>query len=872
MADEIVKVIKIEAEGSEQSVKQLRQEIADLRDALLNTEKGSDQYNKSVEKLVAAQKKLNDVMAAGKDAFRTKKQELTALKNEMDNLVPGTQAYAAAFQRAADITHTLQERQEMLRYSAADLGTQMSNVVSIGSSLAAGFNAVQGVMALAGGKSEELQKTMMKLQAGIALVQGLQGLEGMTKRMKGFVAGVTEMVTHTGAAAAAVQAETTAIGANTVAQEANAVATTTATVATKAFSKALVATGIGAIVVLIGSLIAHWEDLKDMIGLSNEKLGAFTAIMDKAKEIIAGVSNVIFQYFIASVKNAITAVGTLGKVVKDLFTFNFSQLATDVKEGWQQINENTKKGLAISENYRSGAEKQRVKNAEKNARKLAEISAQELDDTIKDNEAKYGSDWKYTQDGKKLYDQYFATKLKAYKKDSKEYKDLMRQKWSYDREYQEHLNKASKAQVKQAKETTDKLLEEANKIEKRAIDSQKTELQLLEEKYKQEYDLLVQYNKDTTALTAEYEAAKKKIIEKENAETDKIVKRAQDYLKDELTILTETYEEEKKKLEEKEKDTTALTAEYEKKKTAILKRQAEERSNILQNDSSRKLQGLDDKNSQEVTRIELEYSLKEAQGTGVLNFADIIEETNRIYQANRENLQAQADEYKRVMESADADKELKIEAERNYNNTMAELRALDTQNVIDNLNLQKDAIKEQIQMYSDMAKSIGDIFGSIADILQEDIKNKIKNGQITQEEGEKQFEAVKAFQIAQATINTIAGAIAAFMSCQSTYPQPYGAIIGAIQAAAVSMAGIAQINKIRNTQLGGGNTVSSSMSAAAVQTQPEEYVPQYTQNATGESEITKLADSIRDQRVFVVESDITEAQNRSKVRVTESTW
>ena len=175
-------------------------------------------------------------------------------------------------------------------------------------------------------------------------------------------------------------------------------------------------------------------------------------------------------------------------------------------------------------------------------------------------------------------------------------------------------------------------------------------------------------------------------------------------------------------------------------------------------------------------------------------------------------------------------------------------------------------------MYSDLADSIGDIFGSIADIMQEDIQNKIKNGKITQEEGEKQFKAVKAFQIAQATIQTISGAIAAFMSCQSTYPQPYGAIIGAVQAAAVTAAGIAQIAKIKNTQLGGGGSSAGSPTAAPVQTTPEEYVPQYTQNATGESEITRLADSIHNQKVYVVESDITEAQNRSKVRVTESTW
>ncbi len=62
------------------------------------------------------------------------------------------------------------------------------------------------------------------------------------------------------------------------------------------------------------------------------------------------------------------------------------------------------------------------------------------------------------------------------------------------------------------------------------------------------------------------------------------------------------------------------------------------------------------------------------------------------------------------------------------------------------------------------------------------------------------------------------------------------------------------------------------MQASAAQPEPEEYTPQYTANATGESEITNLANSIKNQKVYVVESDITEAQRRSKVRVTESTW
>lgn len=900
MADTIEKIIKIESSGSEQTVKGLKKEIDSLRDALLNVEKGGDEYKKILEQLINDQKRLADVMSAGKnevsaatgsynalknemsalkkvwgevtdeasrdeigkrigeingklkefdasignyqrnvgnyaEGFKNARQELAALKTQMDNMQEGTAEYNAAFQRAAEITHSLSERQEMLRYSAADLGTQLSNITGIASGLMGGFNALQGVLALTGNKSEELQETMMKLQAGIAIVQGLQGLEGMTKKAQGLVEGLTNMIFKTNETTTAVAAETTAVGANTTAQEANVVATNAATVATNGFKKALVATGIGAIIVLIGSLIAHWEDFKDMVGLSNEKLEQFQGIMDKVKTVLGGVANVIMNAFVASVKNAITAISTLGEVTKNVLTFQFGKAAQAAKDGWAKIAENTKKGLSIVQNYQEGAAKTAAKIQEKRTAEAMAKSAEELNEIIKDNEAKYGSDWKYTQDGKKLYDQYFATKLKAYKKDSKEYKDLMRQKWAYDREYDEHLKQASKAQSKQAKETTDASIKEKEreeaeikKIQKRSelslMEAKDAELQTLKDKYDEEFALFERHQKDTTNLTAEYEKKRKEIEDKYQKQ-----KEADD----------------KKKMDDATKDALFY--------------------------SQKSLNTSNDKNKQAVREIELEYSLKEAKSSGSLSFNDLIEETNRIYEANRKHLQEQADEYKKLMENKDIDPKARADAERDYANTMAEIRNLDTQNLIDNTNLQKEYIQQQIEMYSNLANSIADIFGSIADILEDDIKNKVKNGELTEEEGEKQFKAVKAFQIAQATIQTISGAIAAFMSCQSL-PWPANAIVGAVQAAAVTAAGVAQIAKIKSTQLGGGGSSVGSATAAPVQTAPEEYVPQYTQNATGESEITRLADSIHNQKVYVVESDITEAQNRSKVRVTESTW
>ena len=834
MADEVVKVIKIEAQGSETTVKQLRQEISSLRDALLNTEKGSDQYKETVEKLTNTQNKLSEVMKAGKEVFVGSKQELKALKQQMDQLQEGTAEYNAAFQRAAEITHTLQERQELLRYSAADVGTQLGNMVSIGSSLAAGFNSINAVMALTGSKSEDLQKVMVKLQAGIALVQGLQGLEGMTKRMKGMVNGLSDKNSATTETTAAVTTETAAVKANAAAQEANTVATAGATVATNAFKKALVATGIGAIVVLIGTLIAHWEDLKDMIGLSSEKLEQFGQFMDKAKAAIVGVANAIGNILITPIKNAITYISTLGTVIKDVFTLNFSQIGDHIKEGFSKIVDNVKKGYDVVGNYQEAYNKKSAQLSEKRMQAAMKASAEELNELIKDNEAKNGSDWKYTEEGKKMYDEYFKKKLAGYKKDSKEYRETQREIWAYEREFNEKKNKAVKDTAKSTKTVRDKEAEEAQKQ-----------------------------------------------MERELANIATIQKRAEDSAKDEITLLTEKYEEEKALLERYEEDTTALTAEYEKKKADIIKKQQDEidqkakaakdkTADDIARGSRDRLNDLDSQNRQTVTEIELKYSWKEATQAGGLSYSDVIAKTNEIYQANKEYLQAQADEYKTLMENVDADDETRLEAKKNYYDTITEMDNLATQNMIDNENLTKAAIEQQIDMYRELGDAIADIFGSIADLLEEDIKNKVKNGEITQEEGEKQFEQVKGLQIAQATIQTISGAIA-FMGCQSL-GQPWGAIIGAVQAAAVTAAGIAQIAKIKSTTLGGGGSAPAAMAATAVQTQPEEYVPSYTQNATGESEIVNLANSIKDQRVYVVESDITEAQNRSKVRVTESTW
>ena len=922
MADTIEKIIKIESSGSEQTVKGLKKEIDSLRDALLNVEKGGDEYKKILEQLIGDQKQLADVMSAGKNeisaatgsynalknemsalkkvwaevtdetsrsdigrrideintelkemdasignfqrnvgnyasGFKNARQELAALKTQMDNLQEGSAEYAATFQRASEITHTLSERQEMLKYSSADLGTQLSNVAGIAAGLMGGFNAIQGVMALTGSKSEELEKTMMKLQAGIAIVQGLQGLEGMKNKAIGLVDGLTAMIFKTNETTAAIGTETVAVEGNTAAQESNIVATEGATLATKGFQKAIVATGIGALIVALGALIAHWDEFKDMVGLSNEKLEEFRGVMDKAKVVISGVANVIGNVLLVPIKNLITSVSTLGTVISDVFQGKFKEAVTDAKEGLAKIVQTTKDGYDIIGNYQEGADAQRERNAQKAAERENKRRKEELEDLIKDNEAKEGSDWKYSEEGKKAYEELFDKKLSLYKKDSKEYKDAQREKWAYERDYQKRISDAEEAAAEEEKRRREQAAREAKAAAEAAAREAEREKQ---EKEKER-------QKDIEAIKAFDKRAKDSAKEAKDRELDD---------------LEEKYNTEKALLDKRKDDfenyqeiLTDLTAEYEAKRDAIQKKyddaEKQRKADNLKETSDKALGDLDYKNGRDLTNIELEYSWKEAQN-GALSYDDIIEEHNKIYAANKEYLDNVANEYKKVMDSEDATDKQREEARRKYYETQDQLRDLNKQKEIQDMEDRRDRINAEIDMYKQLGESIADIFGSIADMMKDEIKREVEAGDISEEEGKRRFEAVKRLQIAQATIQMLAGIATALAGAFTTKTGPWDMVLAGAQAATIAASGIAQIVKIKNTQLGGSSSVSSSAAATPVQTAPEEYVPQYTQNATGESEITRLADSIHNQKVYVVESDITEAQNRSKVRVTESTW
>jgi len=161
----------------------------------------------------------------------------------------------------------------------------------------------------------------------------------------------------------------------------------------------------------------------------------------------------------------------------------------------------------------------------------------------------------------------------------------------------------------------------------------------------------------------------------------------------------------------------------------------------------------------------------------------------------------------------------------------------------------------------EVANATSGLMSALADMYESDEKNAEKNAK-----------KIKALRIASATIDMLNGAVAAFASAQ-TLPPPFGQIVGAANAAAVIAMGVANINKIKSTNPTGGNAPGATAPTPAVVSAPNvDTNLQSVRNVTSASEEERLNQMAKDQRVYIVSSDIEAALDGNKTRVEESSF
>lgn len=132
MAEEIVRILKVDTKNSGKSIKELRNEIKGLRSELDKAVVGSEEFESTLKQLTQTQKTYNNLQQQIRDMSRTNQQDMVKLAGFAKNL-------------------------------------------------AKSYSAVNAAIGLFSDGNEDIQKTMLKVQRTIQLIQGLSGIQGLIR-------------------------------------------------------------------------------------------------------------------------------------------------------------------------------------------------------------------------------------------------------------------------------------------------------------------------------------------------------------------------------------------------------------------------------------------------------------------------------------------------------------------------------------------------------------------------------------------------------------------------------------------------------------------------------------------------------------------
>lgn len=849
MADEIKKVIEVDVSGALDSLDDLRDEVVSagysfkslgdakkyidrLRASLIDLDETSEEYAERVDEIDKVQDKLNKAMKATGDRTKDAEGSYNALSKQMSELKKAFKATNDEAEREV-LAKQIVNINDQLKEMDASIGNFQRNVGNYEAAFTKGLSGIAD-----------------KLQAlGNPLAIAKNGVNALGKAMKALI------MNPIGAIIMAIVVAVKALKKGFEGSE-------TATNSLKRAFSALqpIMNGINKIFTgfanLVGSIAekaipalvnglqkaSDWMmSLLNKLGIvSDEKLEAFRKNIEAQKEAVKTTQDLTNREIALTER-------------KRKFQVDEAKTEMEVAELKSKAADKDKYTAKEREKFLNDAiAKERAINNEKLALVQEEYDIMKKRSELTDNDA--ATNDALAEAEARLYN----TKREYYAKE----KELVAQKVAAGQE----LSAAEKKRLEESKKNTEKAdelkKEELKKIEEiqerselSLLSNKDRELKILEKKYNEEKALLEKYEQDTTKLTAEYEAKKQEIInsnglDKANEINERAIQSLMNGTDRQLDVLKKRYEEEKKLLEANGIDTVNLTKEYERQVAEAKAGAGEGKINDI-NDNSSLERDIADKT------IQNEFEKKE-----------------KLLQIERERLEGT----KTIYEELYALDGLSEEQKQEYANKLKEIDADLAENSKQMTDIKKEEAMSLLNTYGQVAQGIGDLMGTISDIWQDSIKERVKNGKITEEEGKKEFEKSKKLQIATAIVNGLAGVAMAVSTAMSLGPIA-GPIMAAINSAMVIASTAAQIAKIKSTTFdsGGGGSMGGEVSAQAAPTPAAmEYVPNYSTNITGESETVNLANAVndgqKDQRVYLVESDINEVGKRVEVREKEITF
>lgn len=223
--------------------KELEAETKRIYERMNELQKATGKYTLQVGNYTIAADSMRQTIRQGEIALTEMRQAGQA----------NTATFQELAQKVADMKDAMNDTRQMIDAMASDT----SNLDAVLQGLAVGtggFAVATGAMELFGGESEDVQEAQRKLQAAIAMVNGVTAIQNALQKQSALVTKLKALQT---AILSKFQKENTATTvANTTAIKAQGVATETTTKATKGLGKALNTLKSNPVILALSALVA----------------------------------------------------------------------------------------------------------------------------------------------------------------------------------------------------------------------------------------------------------------------------------------------------------------------------------------------------------------------------------------------------------------------------------------------------------------------------------------------------------------------------------------------------------------------------------------------------------------------------------------
>lgn len=476
--EEIRKIITVDTGDSNTTLKEYRQQIDNIKESMSSLDSTTEEYQEQAQELRDAQDRLNNVIKEGSNVVEHAEGSYNQLEATMADLKAQWKATGDEAERA-DLGKKILAINNQLKDLDASTGDFSRNIGDYAGAFEEAFNTC---------------------------LDGMSSLDGPLGELGGNVKDLVPLIKATS------QAATKGLGG---------------------VRKALLSTGVGALVVSVGLLVSHWDDFRKLIGISDEQMAAFkdTAV-NTLKNIISGtvgVGNVIVQSLLTPIRTVIEAFKGLGNVVRDVFTGDFKSIKEDAANTISGIASTIRDGFSFKDNYNTGVEVAEGIFAGINSRlKEAEAvgeAVNEAVDTGATNKATNKADTSQPTDEAEEIDNETVKILERLNQRGKSKLDLLKEQYEKERALLTQHNLDTSALDAEFAERSAEIEAEMSKeldgvlerLRQSSLSRWDIEREELETKYQYERDLLVAAGEDTTALDEYYAEARIKIAEDEAA-------------------------------------------------------------------------------------------------------------------------------------------------------------------------------------------------------------------------------------------------------------------------------------------------------------------------------------------------------------------